>query len=89
MSFFVIPFFFSLKARFNHSENTMVQTNFDFIVCHVFDNVNIDLIPTGKSEFIFYISWKSNIGDVVNLVYIKKKQVLTQNENTCTCSLIW
>jgi hypothetical protein len=54
----------------------MVQTNFDFIVCHVFDNVNIDLIPTGKSEFIFYISWKSNIGDVVNLVY-KKKQVLT------------
>ena len=67
----------------------MVQTNFDFIVCHVFDNVNIDLIPTGKSEFIFYISWKSNTGDVVNLVYIKKKQVLTQNENTCTCSLIW
>ena len=61
----------------------MVQTNFDFIVCHVFDNVNIDLIPTGKSEFIFYISWKSNIGVVVNLVY-KKKQVLTQNENTCS-----
>jgi hypothetical protein len=50
----------------------MVQTNFDFIACHVFDNVNIDLIPTGKSEFIFYISWKSNIGDVVNLVYKKK-----------------
>ena len=47
-SFFVISFFF-----FNHLENRPLQINFDFIVCHVFFNVIIDVIPIRTPEFVF------------------------------------
>ena len=37
-----------LQTLLNHFENTLVQTKFGFIVCHVFNNVNIDVIPSAN-----------------------------------------
>jgi len=91
----VIPFFFLfVKTSFNHFENTLVQTKYGFILCNLFDNVNIGAIPTVNPEFIFNLSWPSTVGNVVHMLYKQtragfhaivlsqiNKLVLTHKEN--------
>jgi hypothetical protein len=49
-SIFHNSIFLDLKTNFNHLENTLIQTNYGVIICHVFNNVNTDIIPTGKPD---------------------------------------
>jgi hypothetical protein len=42
-----------MKSSSKHLENILVQTNFGFIICHVVDNVNIDVILTAALNIVF------------------------------------
>lgn len=58
-----------------------MQTNFNCIDCHGFDNTNIDVIPTGKPEFIFQLPWPSKTGDVVHMDYNKHTNKQAKNKD--------
>jgi hypothetical protein len=47
-----------LRASFNLLENTLMKTDVGFIFCPVINNVNIEVIPIRKPEFIIGLNLK-------------------------------
>jgi hypothetical protein len=54
------------KSTKNDLQNIHINLN-----CHVFDNVNIYVIPSAKLELILNLPKPWKIGDVVDMVYNK------------------